>query len=156
MDTHGHSAVAEESSWSVYHSGSGAYFRPSSSSSQNWIHISIPTPVVLPIPVRPGHPAGLARWSALSAYLTCATNDAVVIGIHLWDGNVRIAEFDESWDPGPGSGTKEWDIPNSEVTPIEVQTGIGISIAVRFEAGNDPYIGINSAGFDFAPVYGQV
>lgn len=155
MDIHGHSAVAEDRTWDVLHTGSAATFRPSTTSFQNWVHLPIPTPIVLPVPFGD---TGKARWAALSAYLTFSTNNAKVIAINLWDGSSRLAEFTElEDDPGSRPVTREYDIPNSEIQIREVNTGIGISVAVRFVQGtNDPRISIISAGFDFAPVLGQV
>jgi hypothetical protein len=123
----------------------GATFRGRPGSS-NWFHISVPVPVF----------TNGDRSVIEKAFVFYKTTSSRIQAVHVFDGPNKIKEFaglnlagDRSHNVLPPYNT--W-----EINPgIELAWGLGISVAVTFDAGIDstihPDITFCTAGIDSRP-----
>ncbi len=103
----------------------------------NWFHFSIPTPVII-------NDARL-RIRKVVLRFTTASVDAFVRDVHVYDGEMRIAVFDEVYLSGD-NWFAEFVLPDRP----EVRWGLGISLGVGFGVEMmDHKMRFISAGCDF-------
>ena len=105
---------------------------------KNWFHFAIPTPVIVD-----GN-----RLHADSVMIRFKTYSSVarVTGIHVYDGETRIATHNGLTLSPTSLSTHRFDIPNNP----EIFWGLGISIGVTIGSGTGtPTIEFASAGCDF-------
>jgi len=103
----------------------------------NWLHFSIPTPVIV-------DDARLRIKKAMLRFTT-ASVDAFVRDVHIYDGEARIAVFDDVYLSGENAFV-EFVLPERP----EVRWGLGISIGVGFGVEMmDHHMRFISAGCDF-------
>jgi hypothetical protein len=114
---HGTSAVAQETTWTVEKYGYGATVRPSTSSTQNWVHFAVPTP---------------RGYDVTKVEVQFATgNHAHIIGVDVWDGGNRIESISNLNLGGSTAQVGSWSIPGGP----KLVWGVGISLAIKFDAG---------------------
>jgi hypothetical protein len=104
---------------------------------ENWFHFAIPTPVIIDD----------ARLRIDAAMLRFATGsvDAFVRDVHVYDGEARIAAFNDVY-LSENNGFAKFALPERP----EVRWGIGISIGVGFGVEMmDHTMNFISAGCDF-------
>ncbi|MEN6425812.1 MAG: DUF6623 family protein [Phycisphaerales bacterium] len=103
----------------------------------NWFHFAIPTPVLV-------NDARL-RIKKVMLRFTTASVDAFVRDVHVYDGEKRIAVFDEVYLSGD-NWFAEFVLPDRP----EVRWGLGISLGVGFGVEMmDHHMHFISAGCDF-------
>lgn len=107
----------------------------------NWLHFGIPTPVIVDNN-RLVIDSGLIR-------LRCAGSHAAVTNIHIYDGEIRIANHDGLSLAPTSFSTHRYAVPGKP----EVRWGIGVTLGVRFTGADSSQntMDISSAGCDFLP-----
>ena len=109
---------------------------------ENWIHIPIPTPVILDD----------ARLNVAKVFVLYKTNYARITNVALWDGARPVTTIDDL--DLSGDHSFEVDAQNSWTLdpPVEIQFGLGLSVRVLLEGLLDwgpGVILIATAGADF-------
>ena len=139
--THGCSAVCETSSTRALYQGFGATFQIPAGT-QDWIHIPIPTPVIL---------NNRAKVQKVF-YLFNAAAGARLGAIHIYDGFNRIltandvsSEGDHSHGIDPPLIGKNF---SRFASPPQVFWGLGVSLLVK-SATQESRFYISTAGADF-------
>lgn len=135
---HGHSMQIEDPAaiQSVWRAG--FYIRIEGKSGlHNWFHFAIPTPVIV-------NDHRLRVGSVMLVFRTMSA-DAIVRDVHVYDGDVKIAEHNGVNLTG-NIGWRRFDVP----THPEVKMGIGISVGVGFGVESMSHrMEFISAGCDF-------
>lgn len=123
---------------SVRRAGSGVLVEGKPSTT-NWFHFAIPTPVIV-------DDNRLRVGSVLIDFKTMSA-DATVEHVHVFDGNHRIAEFNDVNLSG-AIGMRRFDVPDHP----EVKFGIGVTIGVGFGVEMMSHqMAFIAAGCDFLP-----
>ncbi|MEA1960814.1 MAG: DUF6623 family protein [Bacillota bacterium] len=105
----------------------------------NWFHFAVPTPVTL-------NDDALKVGSVFIRYKTDGT-DARIKQIHLYDGEKRIAEFNNLDLSSANWETVRFDPPEL----LTINFGLGVSCYVNFGSeGETPELKFSAAGCDFA------
>ncbi len=135
---HGHSMQIEYPDRIVDIRRAGFYARlEGKPGTENWFHFAIPTPVIID-DVRLRIDAAMLRFATGSV-------DAFVRDVHVYDGETRIAVFDDVY-LSENNGFAKFALPERP----EVRWGIGISIGVGFGVEMmDHTMNFISAGCDF-------
>ncbi|KAH8784383.1 hypothetical protein BGZ57DRAFT_925379 [Hyaloscypha finlandica] len=134
--THGLGVELESSSWSALRQGFYTTVRPSNEATFGWVHFVIPTPVIL-------DGTRLKAESAMIRFSTGST--AKITNFHVYDGEVKIAEYDGLALAGNLQFVREA-VPNNH----QVLWGTAISLGVQFSGmGPNDYVQFISAGIDF-------
>jgi hypothetical protein len=134
MWTHGHSLQNEDPSLTVGRIGWAGQIRHPGT--QGWYHLAIPTPVIV-TDIR-------LRIDAAMVFFSSGSQGSIH-SFHVWDGNTRLANFDNL----NLTGTAQFSRFTVAGQPA-VKWGIGISILAVL--GTDPanaWIDIHSGGVDF-------
>lgn len=108
------------------------------SGNYNWFHFAIPTPVIVN--------GNRLRADSVMVRFKSASADAFVTAIHVYDGEKRIAMY-ENLHLNPNN----WEWPRFDVPGHpEILWGVGISIQVGFGVENVSHkMEFSSAGCDF-------
>lgn len=139
MWTHGHSIEIEtpEALESCWRAGMFAQIT-GKPNSKNWVHYSIPTPVIVPEAIRLRVGSVMVRYRALG--------DAKITKIHIYDGEKTIASYNEESLSSSGWAWPRFEVPN---TP-EVHWGVGASMQIETGSSQKEHsIAIASVGCDF-------
>jgi Family of unknown function (DUF6623) len=134
MWVHGHSLQSENPALSVGRIGWGGQIR--GPGGQGWFHLAIPTPVIV-TDIRQRIDAAMLLFSSGS--------QGSIRNVHVWDGNTRIAAFDNL----NLTGNQVFDRRTLPARP-SVSWGIGISFFAVL--GTDPanaWVDVHSGGVDF-------
>jgi len=134
---HGNIVALESPSWRAFPQGPGATVTPYNESTVGWCHFAIPTPVIL----------DGKRLRAGSAMARLQTGPgAKIIGFHVWDGDKRIAAYDNLNVTVSTPNMLRYDVPDRP----EVLWGTVICVLVQF-SGNvaDNWVKMIGAGIDF-------
>lgn len=108
------------------------------SSTRNWFHFAIPTPVIV-------NNQRLRVGSVLIRFKT-GSGDAFINAVHVYDGERKIASFDNLNLSPKQFETKRFKIPKNP----KIKFGLGISIGVSFGVESMPHnMKFSSAGCDF-------
>ncbi|PWW24422.1 hypothetical protein JD79_03601 [Geodermatophilus normandii] len=120
--THGHTIEVERPDQLASLWRAGFYVRAvGQSHSTNWFHFAVPTPVIVK-GKRQMIDSVMLRFRANSAA-------AKVTNVHVFDGETRIAAFDDLNLSHTGFGFDRFTVPGKP----DVLWGIGITVGVRFD-----------------------
>ncbi|MCY6371436.1 DUF6623 family protein [Clostridium ganghwense] len=143
MWTHGHSIQIEypERIASIKRAGFYAQIK-GKPGTRNWFHFAIPTPVIV-------NSKRLQVGSVLIRFKTGST-DTSINSVHIYDGERKIASFD-NLDLSPRQfETRRFKIPGNP----KIKFGLGISIGVGFGVESMSHsMEFSSAGCDFLDTF---
>ncbi|HZM76405.1 MAG TPA: DUF6623 family protein [Candidatus Limnocylindrales bacterium] len=134
MWVHGHSLQCENPALTVGRIGFGGLIR--GPGSQSWYHLAIPTTVIV-TDIRQRVDAAMLFFSS--------GGQGSIRNVHVWDGNVRIAAFDNLNLTGN-------QVFSRHVLPARPSVNWGIGISFFAVLGADPasaWIDVHSGGVDF-------
>jgi hypothetical protein len=135
--THGNHTVTEgPNPFAIERLGYGGRVTPTSVRKEGWVHIAVPTPVIV-------DEAHLNIDSVLVRFSTGTS--ARITNVHVWDGDTKILSKEDENASGAVQ-VKKYEIPNKP----QVFWGVEISLYIKFaDTGSQAWVSVVAGGGEF-------